>query len=315
MPAADMIAVTAPLESLAILEVQGKDAERFLQGQCTAQLAHAGSFFAPLAAFCTPQGRMVANARILRPEEGRYWLIMHPSAIEGLIVHLQKYIPFYTAALTVRSDLRLQGVYAASPALASPAVPLPATLPGAWVAADEGYLLTIEGDRCLLWISPKAFPVADVKALTHRQWQRLQVDAGIVWLQASQSDKWLPQMINWEALGGISFKKGCYTGQEVVARAHFRGQVKRRLMHLCAADKLEGPCVGDDVVDTAAERAVGTILAVASGASEGWELLAVVALKEEMPPLSVDGSLVTPVSLPYAIERRDPEEMVAELTA
>lgn len=316
MSEADTVAVTAPLESFAILEVAGKDAERFLQGQCTAQLAHANDAFAPLAAFCTPKGRMVANTRIFRPEPERYWLIMHPSIVDVLEQHLRKYIVFYKATLTVRTDIILQGIHASSTALTAYTAALPATLAGAWVNCGTGYLLRVEGEACLVWVGTSECPYrVDSSTLAQGDWQRLQIDAGIAWLQASQSDAWLPQMINWEALGGISFKKGCYTGQEVVARAHFRGQVKRRLMHLCAADTLEAPCVGDSVIDSTSERDIGTILAVAPGVSEGWELLAIVSQKEEMPALSVHGDIVTAVALPYAIERRDPEELIASIAA
>lgn len=315
MSEANSVTVTAPLESFAVLEVYGKDAERFLQGQCTAQLAHANAFFAPLAAFCTPKGRMVANTRIFRPEPDRYWLIMHPSTVDVLEQHLRKYIVFYKATLTLRTDIVLQGIHASSEALAPYAAALPASLPGAWVSNQQDYLLRIEGEDCLVWLGTQECPFSiEHGLLSQGDWQRLQIEAGVAWLQASQTDAWLPQMINWEALGGISFKKGCYTGQEVVARAHFRGQVKRRLMHLCAADTLEAPCVGDPIVDSTSEREVGTVLAVAPGINEGWELLAVVSQKEELPPLCVHGDIVTPEALPYAIERRDPEEMVAALT-
>lgn len=316
MSEADSVAVTMPLDSFAILEVYGQDADRFLQGQCTAQLAHANDTFAPLAAFCTPKGRMIANSRIFRPEPERYWLIMHPSIIDALEQHLRKYIVFYKATLTVRTDIILQGIHATADMLTAYTAALPATLPGAWVNCEVGYLLRVEGDSCLIWLGDGECPYAiESTTLSQGDWHRLQINAGIAWLQASQSDAWLPQMINWEALGGISFKKGCYTGQEVVARAHFRGQVKRRLMHLCAADALEAPCVGDAVVDINANREVGTVLAVAPGISEGWEMLAVVSQKKEMPPLSIHGEIATVIDLPYIIERRDPEEMVATLTA
>lgn len=316
MSETDSAAVTAPLESFTILEVSGLDAERFLQGQCTAQLTHANEAFAPLAAFCTPRGRMVANTRIFRPEPERYWLIMHPSIVDALEQHLRKYIVFYKAELALRTDIILQGIHTEADALTAYPAALPPTLPGAWVNCGNGYLLRVEGDACLVWLGEIECPYSvEGHTLSQGDWQRFQIDAGIAWLQASQSDAWLPQMVNWEALGGISFKKGCYTGQEVVARAHFRGQVKRRLMHLCAADVLEAPCVGDAIVDTDADQEIGTVLAVAPAVSEGWELLAVVSQKEEMPPLSIHGEIATVIELPYAIDRRDPEEMVATLTA
>lgn len=194
MSEAETVAVTAPLDSFAVLEVHGKDAERFLQGQCTAQLAHADDRFAPLAAFCTPKGRMVTNARIVRPEATRYWLLMHPSSVDVLERHLRKYIVFYKATLAVRNDVAVQGLQASREGLTSLTAPLPPTLPGAWVAlGSDGLLMKVEGERCLLWIGTSSFPhSAHVDALPQGTWQRLQVEAGIAWLQASQTDAWLP---------------------------------------------------------------------------------------------------------------------------
>ncbi len=133
------------------------------------------------------------------------------------------------------------------------------------------------------------------------------IQAGLAWLDADQRDSYLPQMINWEALGGISFKKGCYTGQEVVARAHFRGQVKKRLFRA----QLEGdslPAPGASITD-ANDKPKGEVLAAELDAYGQAELLAVLSTKEDIGPLSVNGQAVKLLKLPYPIERVDPETL------
>jgi len=310
--------VVTPLAHLGVLDVIGADAEKFLQGQASAQIAHADGDFAPLTVFCTPKGRMLANAQLLRVAEGHYRLLMHRGLVATLAEHLGKFAAFYKADLRPRDDLALIGLIGReAPALAE--VKLDLIPPAAWHQAGdaERQLLTHPGPRprqliCLpaeragaLWetLAGQAVPVGNAVWCLH------DIQAGVAWLTPAHSDALLPQMINWEALGGISFKKGCYTGQEVVARAHFRGQVKRRLVRA----QLEGstlPALASPV-ETADGKAVGEVLAAELDAYDQAEVLAVLSTKEDLGPLSVAGQAFKQLKLPYAVERLDPEEMAA----
>jgi tRNA-modifying protein YgfZ len=311
--------VVAPLVHLGALDVTGPDAERFLQGQASAHVALANGDLAPLTVFCTPKGRMLANAQLLRIAEGHYRLLMHRGLAHSLAEHLGKFAAFYKAELRVRDDLALIGLIGReAPALAE--VRLDIEPPAVWHQAGDAevQLLAHPGPRprllaCLpveqattLWprLLEQAAPVGNAV------WILQDIQAGLAWLTPAHRDALLPQMVNWEALGGISFKKGCYTGQEVVARAHFRGQVKRRLVRA----QLEGnvlPSLASPVEDEAG-KAVGEVIAAELDAYDQAEILAVLSTKEDLGPLHVAGQAFKQLKLPYPIERLDPESLAAK---
>lgn len=310
--------VLAPLEQFSILEVAGADAERFLQGQTSAQLSLVNGSFAAPTAFCTAKGRMLANAQLLRVAEERYWLLLDRDLVEPLHTHLGKFAAFYKAELTPRDDLALIGLIGhEAPALVETRLDM--TPPTTWqqITRDERIVLRHPGQRprlllCLpqeeagaTWdlLAQHAAPVGNAI------WQLHDIQAGLAWLNAAHQDRYLPQMINWEALGGISFKKGCYTGQEVVARAHFRGQVKKRL----ARGQLEGstlPEIGSPVVD-AEGKSQGEVFSAAGDAYGQVEILAVLTIREVDGPLEVEGQRLKLLKLPYPLERLDPETLIS----
>ncbi len=308
--------VVAPLAHLGVLEVGGADAARFLQGQASAQVDLADGDFAPLTCFCSAKGRMLANAQLLRRSEHSYWLILSRDLVTPLAEHLGKFAPFYKTSLTPRDDIALLGLIGQeAPALAEARLDI--VPPATWhqVVHDDLLVLRHPGPRPRLllalpearlaetWrgLSAQALPVGNAI------WRLHDIQAGLAWIRAEQADAYLPQMVNWEALGGISFKKGCYTGQEVVARAHFRGQVKKRLVRAqLEGDKL--PAAGSAVED-AAGKAMGDVLSAELDAYGQAEILAVLSTKEDPGPLTVEGQALKRLKLPYAIERLDPESL------
>ncbi|MBB3330515.1 hypothetical protein BDK63_001381 [Halomonas campaniensis] len=310
--------VIAPLVHLGVLDITGSGAEAFLQGQTSAEVGLADGRFAPLTAFCTPKGRMLANAQLLRLAPEHYRLIMHRELVAPLADHLKKFAAFYKVDLRTRDDLALIGLIGQE-ATATAEVRFDIVAPTVWHHAgqDDTQLLTHPGPRprvlaclpaeqalaCWARLAESASPVGNAVWCLH------DIQAGIAWLTPAHRDALLPQMINWEALGGISFKKGCYTGQEVVARAHFRGQVKKRLVRA----QLEGselPALASPV-ETADGKAVGEVLAAELDAYDQAEILAVLSTKEDLGPLSVAGQALKLLKLPYPIERLDPESLAA----
>jgi len=310
--------VLTPLAHLGVLDVEGADAQRFLQGQTSAQVSLANGDLAPLTCFCTPKGRMLANAQLLRVAPSHYRLLMHASLVSALAEHLRKFAPFYKVELRERDDLALLGLIG-DEAAALAEVRFDTQAPRPWHQAGDAttQLVTHPGTRprlliCLpaarleadwTWLREHATPVGN------GVWRLHDIQAGLAWLDASQRDTYLPQMINWEALGGISFKKGCYTGQEVVARAHFRGQVKKRLIRA----QLEGdtlPAPGSAIEDGAGKR-LGEVFQAELDAYGQAEILAVMSTREPTEPLRCAGQIVKPLQLPYPVARLDPESLGA----
>lgn len=311
--------VIMPLVHLAILEVAGADAERFLQGQTSAQLSLAKGDFAAPTVFCTPKGRMLANAQLLRIAEGRYWLLMDRELIEPLRKHLAKFAVFYKTEISPRDDIVTIGLIGReAPALIETRMDLRPPTTWQQINQDERVVLRHPGQKprlllCLphdeagsVWetLARHATPVGNAV------WQLHDIQAGLVWLNAAQQDTYLPQMINWEALGGISFKKGCYTGQEVVARAHFRGQVKKRLIR----GQLDGatlPENGTPILD-AEGKSLGEVVSAEIDGYGQVEILAVMTTRDDLAePLSVAGQHLKRLKLPYPLERVDPESLAS----
>ncbi|MFQ3787460.1 YgfZ/GcvT domain-containing protein [Halomonas sp. A29] len=310
--------VVTPLVHLGVLDVTGPGAAKLLQGQTSAQVDLADGEFAPLTCFCSAKGRMLANAQLLRIDAERYRLILHRGLLEPLRDHLKKFAPFYKSELTIRDDLALLGLIGKeAPALVE--VRFDVIPPRVWHQAsnDKCQLLAHPGPQPRLLIClPQEQTEATMAQLTGQAapvgnavWCLQDIQAGLAWLTPAHQDALLPQMINWEALGGVSFKKGCYTGQEVVARAHFRGQVKKRL----ARAQLEGdrlPALGTAVVDENG-KSLGEVVAAELDAYGQAEVLAVLSTREETGPLSIDSQAFKLLKLPYPIERLDPEQLAA----
>lgn len=310
--------VMAPLVHLGVLEVAGADAVRFLQGQTSAQVDSTNQAFAPLTAFCSAKGRMLANAQLLRIDDQRLWLILPQECIASLKAHLGKFTVFYKVEMRERDDMALLGVIGKhAPALVEATCDI--VPPKTWHRARNGdmHLLRHPGPQPRLLL---CVPTTEVDALWERLesratlvdaavWRLYDIQAGLAWITDTHRDAYLPQMFNWEALGGISFKKGCYTGQEVVARAHFRGQVKKRLARI----QLEGaelPPPATPVEDATGKRH-GDVIAAELDAYGQVELLAVLGIKETDEPLNVGGQRCKRLHLPYPLERVDPEALAS----
>ncbi|WP_438767305.1 CAF17-like 4Fe-4S cluster assembly/insertion protein YgfZ [Kushneria sp. TE3] len=307
------------LEDRVVLEVRGPDSDRFLQGQSSASTAHATETIAPPTVFCTPKGRAIANAQLIRAAPECYWLLLERSIADALHQHLAKYAAFYKAELTLRDDLAIAGLagHKAGDVLEKALPDLPQTTWGVRVSPDDALAVTRHPHETtrLIVIAPPA-RIAELIGEKYNEltlapatlWQRLDIEAGLLWLDERQREKWLPQMFNWEALAGISFKKGCYTGQEVVARAHYRGQVKKRLMRLSVPGE-DALAPGTEVMDATREKSLGEVVLSAPTNNAHVELLAIMTLKEDMPPLSINGETAQLMTLPYALERLDPETL------
>lgn len=309
------------LNHLAALDVKGADAEKFLQGQTSAQVSLADGNFAPLTCFCTPKGRMLANAHLLRMGENHFRLLLSSTLLDSLANHLKKFAAFYKTELIALPNLTLIGASDNAHALADQlTIRLPEQI-GTHTTNGQTCALRYPGEtpRWLLCFDNgfDNHSDSDVAAIqddeaSRNAWQLEDIRSGLAWLTDVQQDHFLPQMLNWEALGGISFKKGCYTGQEVVARAHFRGQVKKRLMRISAAtDVLPEP--GASITDSEG-KSVGEVV-VSAAAEQGAEILAVMntKVKEESQAVFLEVQPLQLLELPYTIERVDPEQLAVSL--
>jgi len=230
-----------PLDDLGVLRARGSDAVSFLQGQLSADLRQLTREHSLLAGYHNPQGRVIALLRLLRLGDDDLIAVLPRELIPTVSTRLAKYVLRAKVKLTDEAgSWRISGLLAAGAAQAA----APAVLPSATDAVMPlagGLAVRVSGEAPRwLWVQ-EAQATAALSGWVpgpRELWQRAAIAAGEPQVYAATSEEFVAQMLNLDALGAISFDKGCYTGQEVVARAHYRGRVKRRLQRFTAATAL-----------------------------------------------------------------------------
>src|SRR4051812_31371030 len=234
------------LEDTGLIRVHGADAVKFLQGQLSNDVSRLSAGQSILAGYHNPQGRTVALLRVVHWDANDILALVPRELAGSVAARLAKYILRSKVKIADESaSWRVVGLIDAGPADgADSASDLPITVGTQTIATQsrgERAVFVRVGDEPPRWlaIAPAssadavgalgAFPLLDYTPADRATWQRLQVAAGQPQGYAATSEEFVAQMLNLDALGGIAFDKGCYTGQEVIARAHYRGRVKRRM--------------------------------------------------------------------------------------
>jgi folate-binding protein YgfZ len=238
-----------------LLACEGAEASAFLQAQTMNDLRALAPGSWHWNGWLNPKGRLICLFALWRRDEQRFLLLLPDFDGAELLPRMQRYVFRSKAKLSVPEDLALAGGFA----------PAGDSGPGRdrVLAEGEAWRFDLGGDGgprlwCLL-------PRAQAEALPaspefEAEWHAADIAHGLPRLGASQREAWTPQMLSLERLAAFSVAKGCYPGQEIVARTHFLGQSKRRLARLQG----EGLVPGASVTD-AGGRSVGTVVAAAAG--------------------------------------------------
>jgi folate-binding protein YgfZ len=255
------------LSHFGVLSFIGPDACGFLQGYLTADLDDLDTAGVQRAAYCNLKGRVIADFLVVAVEGG-VQLVAHRSVLTAVADSLAKYLPFSRSRLTdVSDDVILFGRTASPPELL-----VARRLENGWVAAlpdgREWVCAAPDQARDLWDASVDAAAPGDT-----RSWDLADVRAGIVHCVAATSEAFLPQSLGLVDLGAVSFTKGCYLGQEVVARAQHRGQVKRILTHCRWQGR--APEIGTKLTADDGKEG-GTLVALAPTGADVGEALVVV---------------------------------------
>ncbi|MFW5825267.1 MAG: YgfZ/GcvT domain-containing protein, partial [Marinobacter sp.] len=240
-------------------------------------------------------------------------------AAEETVRHLNKYLMLFRGTTMERLGqsqcLGLLGEEAAG-LVAGGAGTLPETVNGT-TALEGGYLIRTNSTaagltRFELWLPEGADEalqalIARLHPANEADWLASEIAAGVPGLAPETREAWVPQMLNWQHLEGIHFKKGCYTGQEVIARMHFLGQLKKSLYRLEAPGN-EVPAPGSAV--HAGDRAVGEVVRAVAMDDDRVELLAVLRHDNAEAPLHLadGGQPLTLLPLPYRVPEREAGE-------
>ena len=302
--------IVADLSQLGVIAFRGEEAGTFLQGQLTNDVRALHADGAQWNGYCSPKGRLLANFLIWRHGED-YCLQLSGDILPGVLKRLSMFILRAKVKARDASDETVRLVVAGKDAAAAVADAIGAMPDGAMrsVAGEHGLVVRIADDKFVLSVDPahagdvwrtlrgKAAPVGAPV------WDWLRLTAGVPMIVAATQEQFVPQMVNLEVIGGVSFQKGCYPGQEIVARSQYLGKLKRR-MFLAHVDSAAQP--GDSVYSGDLDgQASGTIVNAAPAPTGGYDVL-VVAQTESVRTQTLhlgalDGPVLAILPLPYPI--------------
>jgi tRNA-modifying protein YgfZ len=290
------------LDSLGVLHARGADAVSFLQGQLSNDLRLLSAERSLLAGYHSPQGRTIALLRLVELGPGDLIAVLPRELVGAVAAQMSKFILRAKVKLSEESALWSIAGLVAGPE-EPPMAPQPVTLPAALdaVTRADGSITVRVATRPARWLAvhPVGAALAPPAAAA-AAWERLAVASGEPEVYAATSGEFVAQMLNLDVLGAIAFDKGCYTGQEVIARAHYRGRVKRRLQRFVT--RVPQTLAPGDAGELADGRVLKVVRAVQrpDGTSE---FLAVAPLATGETSTAADsvGIDAEPLALPYTL--------------
>jgi len=309
----------AALDELAVVSMAGADACSFLHGQLTQDVQNLKPGQASLAGYCTAKGRLLATCVIWQAQADAYLALVRADLADALVKRLRMFVLRAKVSIT-RSPLQVWG-------LALPALPAPMA-GAAWQVRATGNTWCITApdnqtqtqtqtqaagrpdgiQRC--WYVAHAIqpPSGATQPGWANHWRVRDVQAGLPWVQAATQERFIPQTLNLDLIGGVSFTKGCYPGQEVVARSRYRGTLKRRMAAgtcTAAVEHAEWLSADADIFDANhPEQPWGRIVNVAIVQNTAWLLFEAQLNNLGEADLRLghpQGAAITLHPLPYAL--------------
>jgi hypothetical protein len=302
--------IVSVLDDYGVLKIDGIDSAKFLQGQLTCNMQDISCSNSALGAHCSNKGRAIATFRLSQVTENGYQFLLPQSILPALQKSLSKYIVFSKAALREASAdylvLGVSGLQAANKIM---------SVWGDVPAGKNMQLLGEYGAVICVADAPVRFvcciPAECAQSVYERMavdciitdshyWHWLDIVAGMGEVQTETVEEFIPQMLNLQLVGGVSFTKGCYTGQEIVARMQYRGTLKKA-MHRIAGHGV-APVANAPIFRGEASQAVGHVVMAENNTVNTWEALAVIAHDALAEPLHLEhGAALQISSLPYDV--------------
>jgi folate-binding protein YgfZ len=280
-----------------LIRASGEDAAGFLHNLLTNDITHIAADGARHAGLCTPKGRMIASFLIWR-EDNDYLLMLSADLLPAILKKLSMYV--------LRSKVKLADISAERVLIGVAGAAVGPAAAMATAPFEGGTAIRLDADRVILALPAGATPAGLPPAASLDAWHRTEIAAGVPRIVAATQELFTPQMVNYElpAVGGVSFQKGCYPGQEIVARTQYLGKVKRRMFR-CRVERDFPP--GTDVfTPETGDQHCGAVVLTAPGANGGFESLLVVQLSgAEADAIHVgapDGPHAELLPLPYDVD-------------
>jgi hypothetical protein len=303
-------AILCDLAHFGLISVSGDDATTFLQGQLTNDINQVSDTQSQLSAYCTPKGRALATFFITK-RQGVYYLSIARDLLEPILKRLRMYVMRSKVSLEDASASLVHFGYAAPDGDARLQAILGKVPANAYDTLQSGGLT----------IMRQPAPIPRFKILgeldeARKLWERLNVNAacvgrssweyfnvlsGVPMVTQASSEAWVPQMLNMHLINGVSFTKGCFPGQEIVARLKYLGKSKRQMYRVGIPHCVAVPAVGTNIASTNDAEA-GTILNATLNPDGYVEALAVMKIAEANQALHFGEYAVKVLELPYALE-------------
>lgn len=293
----------AALTHLGVIQVEGEDAAKFIHGQLSQDFSLLDQHTARLAAFCSPKGRVLASFIGFKRSNGTILLVCSKDLLAPTLKRLSMFVMRAKAKL---SDASEQFNVFGLAGIAIKTVAGYATSTWAKTEIDQATVVQLypaDGTPRQLWVAPAGEPAPAGAPLPLDAWLWGEVRSGVATVSTPIVEAFVPQMINYESVGGVNFKKGCYPGQEVVARSQFRGTLKRRAFVVHADAPMAAGMEAFSATD--AEQPMATVVQAAPAPGGGFDAILSAQLAAlEAGPLHLgasDGPVVQLLPLPYAL--------------
>jgi len=273
------------LPQTGLIRASGADARAFLQSQLTNDTQAVTPERGQLSGYCSPKGRLLAVFTVLNAGPDTFVLALPAPLVAATLKRLKLYVLRSRVVLEEISDLAACGSLGNHPGAPEE--------PWASQVLDGALWLRRPGTPHHLVVAPTATAAENPAAAA--EWVLAEVSAGLPTVLPETLDAFVPQTVDLDLAGGISFTKGCYPGQEIVARVHYLGRVKQRLFHARAAT---APAPGSPVLDAEGAN-VGTVM-VAAAAEGGSRLLAVLPVTTAGSLLLADGTALSGIERAHA---------------
>lgn len=301
------------LSDFGLIRASGDDSESFLQGQLTNDITKVTSEHSQLSGYCTPKGRLLATMRVIS-HGGDFLLLMPKERLTSVLQRLGMFVMMSKVTLSDASD-ELQAIGLDGDCATSlPVDEMPAKADDCTTAEENVTIVRIAADEPRFLLIGSAGAITQLRQhltetttpATDQQWRLLDIRAGLPTVFDATIEAFVPQMINMHLVNGVSFSKGCYTGQEIVARMHYLGKLKRRMYHV--AFEGECPAGGTDLYSPQSQSGQGSGKIVMSAATaEGvCEALAVIEVANaetgEVRLNDENGAKLEFLELPYSFE-------------
>jgi hypothetical protein len=285
LKSADDTSELVALADLGVLRIAGADTERFLQGQLSNDMQRLGSGHTQLSGYHNPQGRVIAVLQLVRTAPDAVLAVLPRELAAKVAQRLAKFILRANVKIEDLSEKwRVDGLIGQ----AEPA------------AGGQGFVARVSADADRSLHIRRADEGERARGDPHR-WRQLAIERGEPQVYAATSEEFVAQMLNLDVLGAIAFDKGCYTGQEVIARAHYRGRVKRRMQRFRTTSTQElSPGSAGRLTDGRAFKIVDAV-GTEDGACEFLAVVARGARDEAQPSAEIPMIEATALPLPYAL--------------